>query len=381
VVEVDAGGGGIQNVGRSLMKLLAAKQRDGLLDYRVTSLRGPTSATGAEELRAALGQRFEHFDGRRAAFSASVLSQMVAWADVVIFMHMGIASLLALIPRWLRPISLTWIYGVEVWSPRNLRHRLGLARTDRVVSTTEFTMHKALEANPWLPLPRPCHLGIPQDETVASVDATAELGFAPRPHDILIVGRLAKGEGRKGHDQLIAAMRDVSRTIGDARLVVAGTGDNLDFYREMARREGVDDRVIFTGFVDQPVLEELYRRCGVFAMPSRQEGFGLVYLEAMRAGLPCIASDCDAAQEIVVDGETGYLVAPDDRTALTTALTRLLGNDALRRELGRQARARFLQSFTEAHFQERVWALLSEAMVGHGVSRRPSLTRIVEHTR
>src|SRR5262249_34546919 len=144
--------------------------------------------------------------------------------------------------------------------------------------------------------------------------------------------------------------------------IVAGTGDNLHFYRELARCEGVAERVIFTGFVPQPVLEELYRRCGVFAMPSRQEGFGLVYLEAMQAGLPCIASNADGAQEIIIDGEIGYLVAPDDPAALTAALTRLLGDAALRRTMGERAHAHFLRSFTEAHFHARFWKLLEEAM-------------------
>src|SRR5215470_10706375 len=232
LVEV-SGGGGIENVGRSLMRLLAARRGDGLLDYRVMSLHGPRNEADAGELRAWIGRRLEHFDGRRGGFSVGVVRQMVGWADVVIFIHMGLASLLALVPRRLRPTSMSWIYGVEVWSPRGFRHRRGLARVDHVISTTEFTLRKALAANPWLPRPRPCHLGIPTDAAGSAVDLQAALGFLPGAHDVLIVGRMAKGEGRKGHDQLIAALRDVSRTIRDARLIVAGTGDNLDFYRQL----------------------------------------------------------------------------------------------------------------------------------------------------
>lgn len=362
LIEVGAGVGGIENVGRSLMRLLAARHRDGVLDYRVISLRGPRTEADVRQLRELVGKRLIYFNGRRLAFSLNVLWRMAAWANVVIFIHMGIASLLAVLPRWIRPVSMTWIHGVEVWSRRGIRQRLGLACSDYVVSNTEFTMRKALIANPWLPVPRPCHLGVPDGPLDASADLVTEMGFLPGPHDILIVGRLAKGEGMKGHDQLIRAMPDVIRSTPDARLIVVGTGDNADFYEEMARREGVADRVIFAGFIGDSVLAGLYRQCGIFAMPSRQEGFGLVYLEAMRAGLACVASNCDAAQEIVVDGETGYLVDPDDRDALVGALNRLLNDEALRQTLGKQGRARFLQRFTEAHFQERFGNLLQEAL-------------------
>ncbi len=257
LVEVGAGVGGIENVGRSLIRLLAGKQCEGILDYRVVSLRGPRNETDSKELRQWAAERLVHFDDRRGAFSISVLWQMISWADVVIFIHMGIASLLTLVPRWLRPLSMTWIYGVEVWSRPILRQRLGLARSDYVISISELTMHRAIAANPWLPLPWPCHLGIPSDEGAEPIDSLAQINFLPGPHDILIVGRLAKGEGRKGHDQLIAAMGEVARVTSDARLIVAGAGDNLDFYKEMARREGVTDRVVFTGFLHERVLAEL----------------------------------------------------------------------------------------------------------------------------
>ncbi len=101
-------------------------------------------------------------------------------------------------------------------------------------------------------------------------------------------------------------------------------------------------------------------------MPSRQEGFGLVYLEAMAAGLPCLASTCDAAGEVVVDGETGLLVDPADQAAIVAAITRLLGDQAFREKLGRQGRKRFEECFTEEHFHQRMWQLLEEALTANG---------------
>jgi phosphatidylinositol alpha-1,6-mannosyltransferase len=362
LAEVSADVGGIENVGRSLMRLLAAKQRLGAIDYRVASLRGPRDDDDVRELGELAGSRLAHFADSRWTFSLSVLWQMVRWADLVVFIHSGLASLLALVPRRLRPVTMTWIYGVEVWSPLALRPRLGLARSDHIVAITEFTIRKALNANPWLPRPRCCHLGIPAEVPAGAVDVASELGFTPSPHDILIVGRMARSEGWKGHDKLIAVMDDVGRAVPDARLIVIGTGDNIDFYKDMARRKSIEGRVLFPGFVRADLLEEVYRCCGVFAMPSRQEGFGLVYLEAMRAGLPCVASNCDGAQEIVLNGETGFLVDPDDPTALTEILTRLLTDGELRQRLGCQGRARFQRFFTEEQFHQRFWDLLRTAL-------------------
>jgi len=126
----------------------------------------------------------------------------------------------------------------------------------------------------------------------------------------------------------------------------------------------VEDAVRFTGFVADAVLAGLYERCGVFAMPSRQEGFGLVYLEAMKSGLPCVASNCDGAQEVVADGQTGILVDPDDSQALAGALIRLLTDETLRTRMGEAGRRRLDAYFTEEHFHRRLWEQIARALAG-----------------
>jgi len=351
-------GGGIQRANCSLLRLLSEKRRRGIVDYRALSLFGPDNDAHRQELCERVGARLRHFAGRRGAFSRSVLWHAATWADLVMFMHVGVASLLPLLPRWLRPRSMTFIYGIDVWFPLPLRKRWALKCSDQILAISEFTDRKARQSNPWLPRAQCCHLGIPPEPAPQPVDLDAELGFSPGPHDVLIVGRVVKDAREKGHQQLIAAMEEVVSRVPDARLIIAGTGDDVEYYRRQAGRTPVADHVIFTGFMQDEALWELYRRCGVFAMPSRQEGFGLVYLEAMRAGVPCVASNCDAAQEVVVDGQTGYTVDPDDREALVGALTRLLLDPDLRRRLGVQGKARFEAYFTEEHFHERLWQAL-----------------------
>lgn len=358
-------GGGILQVGRSVLRMLSAKQEEGGVECRILSLGRPEEDGESQAICQAWGPRLQCYGAGRMRFSASCLAQMAAWADVVVFTHLGLASLLSVVPRPLRPASLTLIYGLDVWRTLNRRHARALRHSDVVVGISQYTIRRAREFNPWLDGVRHCPLGI-RDDLAGDGEAglQAALGFTPTCRDILIVGRMAKGEGQKGHRELIQAMARVVREIPAARLIIAGSGDDVDTYREMARRTSAAERILFCGYVPDPLLRTLYRRVGVFAMPSRQEGFGLVYLEAMAAGLPCVASPWDAAGEVVLDGQTGVLVDPADQNALVHALTTLLSDEDLRKRLGRQGRKRFEEQFTETAFHQRFWALLEEVMQG-----------------
>jgi glycosyltransferase involved in cell wall biosynthesis len=118
--------------------------------------------------------------------------------------------------------------------------------------------------------------------------------------------------------------------------------------------------VTFLGRVDDEVLQREYQRCTAFVMPSRDEGFGFVFVEAMRAARACVGGH-GAAAEIITDGETGLLVEPDSRTQLLQAVVRLLGDRPATAAMGECGRARFLQQFTEARFRDRFMALLPVA--------------------
>jgi len=100
----------------------------------------------------------------------------------------------------------------------------------------------------------------------------------------------------------------------------------------------------------------------VFAMPSRGEGFGIAYLEAMAHGLPCIGSVHDAAGEVIEDGVTGYLVDQSDTRALADRVSRLLGDDAGRREMGEAGRRRLRERFTADRFARRLGDLVEAAL-------------------
>jgi glycosyltransferase involved in cell wall biosynthesis len=136
---------------------------------------------------------------------------------------------------------------------------------------------------------------------------------------------------RKDVATLLAAM---ARLRNDEVLRVVGTGPEKARLERRAQDLGLGSRVEFLGHVAFERLAAEYRRADVFCLPSRQEGFGIVFLEAMAAGLPIVAARAAAVPEVVVDGECGLLVPPGDVSALAATLDRLLANRDERVRLG-----------------------------------------------
>ena len=175
---------------------------------------------------------------------------------------------------------------------------------------------------------------------------------ANREPVVMIVGRMWSEEPGKGHDALIAAMTEVRRTHPEAQLWVVGDGDARAHLEAKARRVAPPGSVIFLGRLSDAELTDRYRRAAVFAMPSRQEGFGLVYAEAMWHGLPCVGSTADAAGNVIEDGATGLLVPYGNAQELAKAVSRLLGASQLRDHMGERAARRARERFGFARFKE-----------------------------
>lgn len=160
--------------------------------------------------------------------------------------------------------------------------------------------------------------------------------FADGRPNILFVGRLEK---RKGLAILIDAFAAVQNEIPNARLIVAGAYDDLEKapFALQARLRGLD--IEFVGRVTNEELARYYHTADVFCAPSTgMESFGIVLLEAMAAGKPIVASNIDGYCDVMDDGLQGVSVKPEDPAELAAALISLLGNPALRREMGAEGR-------------------------------------------
>ena len=187
------------------------------------------------------------------------------------------------------------------------------------------------------------HYGLepPALDPGARVAARAALG---QPPDGPLVGVVGRSVRQKGIDVLLEAFPSVALKHPGARLVVIGDGPQRPALVARARRLGLGDLVTFTGWVEDAI--RLMPACDVIVVPSRWEGFGLAALEAMGCARPVVASWVGALPEVVVDGQTGVLVPPEDAVALASAIAGLLDDPERAAALGAAGHARLVRSFT-----------------------------------
>ena len=176
----------------------------------------------------------------------------------------------------------------------------------------------------------------------------------------MILARIDNSERYKGHAELVAAWPRVISAVPDARLLIVGTGPGLEALTSVIKSSPAAGQIEITGFVEEIDLQALWRRAHVFAMPSRKEGFGLVYVEAMRYGLPIIASIHDAAPEVNLHEVTGYNVDLDKKNDLSDRLIQLLRSPQLCRDLGAAGFQRWNEHFRMSAFQRRFLPLMEK---------------------
>lgn len=344
VVTLASGADGVAYVGRLLHRAL----RDAAGEDPWTVALDPASTDGVTA-------------GERLRFSRRLISsQITGRVDWLVFNHVGIARLQSKLPAALRCPYAVFVHGVEVWPPDLSGDRLATLSGAAVrIANSEYTALRTMALHPGIGPIAACPLGLLPDDPAAVGPTDEALLERVSPRSALIVGRMSSAERYKGHDELLESWPAVLAAVPDAQLLVAGSGDDVGRLRERAQALGISEHVLFCGYVSAATLEGLLQRVALFTMPSRGEGFGLVYLQAMRAGLPCVASTDDAAVDVVVHGETGLLVRQSDGSALTEALVRLLTQEALRRSMGEAGRRRFEADFTYEAFRSRLLPLLA----------------------
>lgn len=168
----------------------------------------------------------------------------------------------------------------------------------------------------------------------------ADFGRPPGLSERRYVLALGRVVAKKGFDLLLQAFAPVAPAVPDVDLVIAGTGGALEDLRQLAARLGVADRVHFPGRLDRQAVGAAMVGAEAFVMPSRFEPFGIVILEAWRAGTAVMATTHGGPPELIADGRDGLLVDPFDRAGFTAALDRLLRDDRFRRSVAEAGRAR-----------------------------------------
>lgn len=335
-------GGGTAVVARLLANVAAGYCAERGIRFQVMDLGRSSRILGGVPVR--------HYSGSQIRLALAVWqAQLFGAGTRLIFDCIGPSRVQGLMPMNIGSPYALYLHGWEVWRKLSCDRRRALRSAAIRLANSLFTIAKARDCNPWLP--QAALLPLALEDRAPDEELDQRLGKSLGEGYLLIVGRMSRLERYKGHDELLGAMPRVAAACPSAKLVVAGDGDDRERLARDATALGLAERVTFTGFVSEATLGELYRRCAALVMPSRNEGFGLVYLEAMRAGRPCLALRRSAAEEIIVDGTTGILVEPGDQEQLVAALVRLLSDAAMARRLGEAGRRRYEAMFTFKNFR------------------------------
>jgi glycosyltransferase involved in cell wall biosynthesis len=334
------GYGGIQYCNRLAVQALREAFGPSVMVH-VLSRMDATSA-----LAAAVGPPCYGAEGSRLKMGAKML-QLVNGGDcaALLLMHVNMAPVLPLCIR--RVPTLAMLYGIDAWRPLGWARRRGLQRATRLVSISEHTRRLAEEFNPWMKdLPHGiCYLGIPTaDHPSPGIPIPPE----GSPY-ALTIGRMAGADRYKGFDELIRVWPRLQELRPGFKLVLIGDGPDRCRLEAQARQMGANTE--FLGRVSDDDRDRFLRHCTCFCMPSRSEGFGLVYLEAMRLGKPVLAGSADAGSEVVLDGLTGRTVDPTNSEKLLAALLDITSPDSAK--YGQAGLQRFLDHFTYNHFRDR----------------------------
>jgi phosphatidylinositol alpha-1,6-mannosyltransferase len=223
-------------------------------------------------------------------------------------------------------------HGIEIWYPLSSFKRKMLHQCDKILAVSDFTKSRVNEVHgipmaklsvlnncldPFLPLP--------------SIHGKAgsllkKYGFASSDIILMSLTRLSSKERYKGYDKVIAAIAGLKKRYPQLKYIIAGSSDVREgsFVKNLLKKLNVEALVVLPGFIPDEELEAHFAMSDMYVMPSRKEGFGIVFIEAMYYGLPVIAGNIDGSVDALLNGALGQLVNPDDVSQIASAITNII---------------------------------------------------------
>jgi glycosyltransferase involved in cell wall biosynthesis len=219
-------------------------------------------------------------------------------------------------------------HGVDAWNITNPRLKTALFHADRILAVSEYTRDRLLNEQNLEPA-KISLLPNTFDDRIFHIKPKPQhllnrYGLQAEQPIILTVARLDSNEQYKGYDQILRALPEIRCHIPDVHYLIVGKGSDRTRIQQLINQLHLQDCVTLTGFIADAELCDHYNLCDVFAMPSKGEGFGIVYLEALACGKPTVGGDRDGAIDALAHGELGALVNPDDVEAISKTLIQIL---------------------------------------------------------
>lgn len=274
----------------------------------------------------------------------------------------GHIKLAGLIQTLCQPLGIPYTvltYGKEVWQPLKNQEKRALTAAATIWTISRYSRDQACAANgidPKKVQMLPCAIDGKKFNPGDKAPELVEKYGLNNAKVLMTVARLWSGDIYKGVDVTIRALPQIIQVFPEVKYLVIGRGDDQPRLAQLAKDFGVSDRVIFAGFVPTEALMLHYRLADAYIMPS-QEGFGIVYLEAMACGVPVLSGDDDGSADPLQDGKLGWRVPHRNPDAVAAACREILqGND--QRCDGKWLRQQAIAIFGIEAFQQRLEQIL-----------------------
>ncbi|MGB7441575.1 MAG: glycosyltransferase family 4 protein [Coleofasciculaceae cyanobacterium] len=240
--------------------------------------------------------------------------------------HIKLAALTRLLCKLLGIPYTVSTHGKEVWYPLPQKERQALLEAANIWTVSRYTRDRTCAKNELPPQKvklLPCvvdgNIFTPASKPPELIKRYSLEGAKV----LMTVARLWSGDIYKGVDVTIRALPTIAQAFREVKYLVVGRGDDQPRLAQLAKDLGVADRVVFAGFVPTAELADHYRVADAYIMPS-QEGFGIVYLEAMACGKPVLAGDSDGSADPLQDGKLGWQVPHREPEAVAAACIEIL---------------------------------------------------------
>ncbi|OUL19796.1 glycosyltransferase [Nostoc sp. RF31YmG] len=269
----------------------------------------------------------KHLQTTHFAFNL-IKTALISRPNLIVCGHLNFAPIAFLLHQFTGISYTIIVYGVDAWQIQDRWKIKALHSAEKIISISGYTRDRLIDEQN-LPADKiellPVTFDVERFQLSPKPSYLLErYGLNSKQPVILTVTRLASTDGYKGYDQILHALPEIKRHLPDVHYILVGKGDDRPRIEQLIAQLNLQDCVTLTGFIPDSELCDHYNLCDVFAMPSRGEGFGIVYLEALACGKPTLGGNQDGAIDALCHGQLGALVDPVDVNSIAQTLTQIL---------------------------------------------------------
>ena len=355
--------GGIQKMTRTLAYSLFHIAKQESWNFKLLSLYDSRYDLMSQYLPA---ENYTGFSTHRVKFGLNSIKN-AKHLDTAILSHINL-SLIGITIKLINPKCRVWLiaHGIEVWRPINFIKRLFLKKyCDKIICVSNFTAKQMISrhqsdpakcvvlnnmVDPFIKLP----------ETFKKPEYLLNrYGLNASNQVIFTLTRLASSEQYKGYEQVIQAVGLLKHDFPGIKYVLSGQYDSKEEtrIRYLIDKYKVNDEVILTGFLNENELTDHFLLSDLFVLPSKKEGFGIVFVEALACGLPVICGNADGSTDAIKDGKLGTAINVDDLDELKNTIINYLNTPltlAKRKELQSECLLYFNENLYRNNLQKMI---------------------------